>query len=83
MYQINKSILSKVDLEKEFSLKVSHFLEVLEGDHGLQTRTRVFRSPTTYPEKGGYHHYYDRKGFIPSSLPGWRTNGNLNEYICA
>ena len=37
-------------------------------------RLNVFRSRTVYPEKGGYHPY-DRKGFIPSSFPEWRTNG--------
>jgi len=34
MNQMNKSILCKVDLEKADSLKVSHFLEVLEGVMG-------------------------------------------------
>lgn len=37
-------------------------------------RLNVYRSRTVYPEKGGYHPY-DRKGFISSSFPGWRTSG--------
>jgi RHS repeat-associated protein len=44
-------------------------------DRFPNVKLNVYRSRTAYPEKGGYHPY-DRKGFIPSSLPGWRTNGN-------
>ncbi len=36
MNQINKSILCKVDLEKENGLKLPHFLEVLEGGKGCK-----------------------------------------------
>ena len=38
-------------------------------------KLNVYRYRIAYPDNGGYHPY-NRKGFIPSGLPGWRTYGN-------
>jgi RHS repeat-associated protein len=38
-------------------------------------KLNVYRSRIAYPEVGGYHPY-NRKGCVPSSFDGWRTNGN-------